>query len=206
MAVEAGLGHMGLNRLVLHPKYGSCIQLESILINGLMDRYDRPLSENPCIKCNLCAVVCPTGAITKDQPFDFSACITHTYRDNMTGFQNWVEAMVTSQNMAEYGNHFNYRETAFMWQSLMFRMSYRCSYCMAVCPAGESNPVLENKKDHIERILKTPSGPTGTVVISRSKAEARGQAITPLVQLSGHDQRRRSKPPKRMAAYELGYE
>ena len=79
MAVEAGLGHMGLNRLVLHPKYGSCIQLETILINGVIDEYDSPLKENPCIKCNLCAAVCPTGAITKDQPFDFSACLTHTY-------------------------------------------------------------------------------------------------------------------------------
>lgn len=28
MAVEAGLGHMGMNRLVLHLKYGSCVQLE----------------------------------------------------------------------------------------------------------------------------------------------------------------------------------
>ncbi|MEW6185764.1 MAG: 4Fe-4S ferredoxin, partial [Thermodesulfobacteriota bacterium] len=39
MAVEAGLGHMGLNRLVLHPKFGSAIQLDSILINGEMDQY-----------------------------------------------------------------------------------------------------------------------------------------------------------------------
>ena len=82
MAVEAGLGHMGLNRLVLHPKFGSAIQLDSILINGVIDEYDHPLEENPCIKCNLCAAVCPTGAITKGQPFDFMACITHTYRDN----------------------------------------------------------------------------------------------------------------------------
>jgi epoxyqueuosine reductase QueG len=156
IAVEAGLGHMGMNRLVLHPKYGSCIQLESILINGALDGYDRPLGENPCIKCNLCAAVCPTGAITKDQPFDFFACITHTYRDNYAGFQNWVEAMITSHDMAEYRSHFNDRETAFMWQSLMFRMSYRCSYCMAVCPAGEEvKPVyLGNKKEFVERVLK----------------------------------------------------
>jgi epoxyqueuosine reductase QueG len=156
MAVEAGLGHMGLNRLVLHPKFGSAIQLDSILINGVVDQYDQPLTENPCIHCNLCAVVCPTGAITRRQPFDFVSCITHTYRDNMTGFQNWVEAMVTSRDMAEYNTHFNNRETAFMWQSLMFRMSYRCSYCMAVCPAGEEvKPVyLGNKKEHVERVLK----------------------------------------------------
>jgi len=176
MAVEAGLGHMGRNRLVLHPKYGSCIQLESILVNGVVDGYDRPLEENPCFKCNLCAAVCPTGAITKDQPFDFMACITHTYRDNYTGFQNMVEAMVTSHDMAEYRSHFDDRETAFMWQSLMFRMSYRCSYCMAVCPAGEEvKPVyLENKKDHVERVLKPLRDRKERVYVTAgSKAEAR---------------------------------
>jgi epoxyqueuosine reductase QueG len=156
MAMEAGLGHMGINRLVLHPKYGSSIQLESILLNAVMDVYDQPLEENPCIKCNLCASVCPTGAITKDRPFDFLACLTHTYRDNYIGFNNLIEAVVSSKNMEEYRSHFDDRETGFMWQSLMFGMNYRCCYCMAVCPAGEDvKPAyLENKKEHIERILK----------------------------------------------------
>jgi epoxyqueuosine reductase QueG len=178
MAVEAGLGHMGMNRLVLHPKYGSCIQLESILINGVLSEYDRPLEENPCIDCNLCAAVCPTGAITKGQPFDFMACLTHTYRDNYIGFQNWVEAMVTSQDMAEYNTQFDHRETALMWQSLMFRMSYRCSYCMAVCPAGEDvKPgYLNNKKDHVERILKPLRDRTEPVYVTAgSKAESRAK-------------------------------
>lgn len=174
MAVEAGLGHMGMNRLVLHPKYGSCVQLESLLVNGVMDEYDHPLEKKPCIKCNLCAAVCPTGAITKGQPFDFMACITHTYRDNYTGFNNLVEAIVTSKDMKEYRSHFDDRETGFMWQSLMFRMSYRCSYCMAVCPAGEEvKPAyLENKKEHIERILKPLKNRQERVyVMAGSKAE-----------------------------------
>jgi len=178
MAVEAGLGHMGVKRLVLHPKYGSCVQLESILINAVLDKYDRPLEENPCFKCNLCAAVCPTGAVTKDQPFDFLACMTHTYRDNATGFQNWVEAMVSSHDMEEYRSHFDDRETAFMWQSLMFRMSYRCSYCMAVCPAGEEvKPVyLGNKKEHIERVLKPLRDRQEPVyVLAGSKAESRAK-------------------------------
>ncbi len=176
MAVEAGLGHMGMNRLVLHPKYGSCIGLESILINGVVDGYDRPLKENPCIKCNLCAVVCPTGAITREKPFDFFACITHTYRDNFAGFQNWVDAMVTSDDMAEYRTHFDDRETALMWQSLMFRIGYRCSYCMAVCPAGEDikPDYLENKKEHVERVLKPLRDRQERVyVMAGSKAESR---------------------------------
>lgn len=175
MAVEAGLGHMGINRLVLHPRYGSCVQLISILVDGVMDAYDHPIEENPCIRCNLCAVVCPTGAITKDQPFDFMACLTHSYRDNYIGFNNMVEAIVTSRDMEEYRSHFDDRETAFMWQSLMFRISYRCGYCMAVCPAGEElKPVyLESKKDHIERILKPLRDRQERVYVREgSKAEA----------------------------------
>jgi len=181
MAVEAGLGHMGMNRLVLHPTYGSCVQLESILINGVIDEYDHPLRENPCIKCNLCAAVCPTGAITKNQPFDFMACITHTYRDNFTGFNNLVEAIVTSHDMEEYRSQFDDRETGFMWQSLMFKMSYRCSYCMAVCPAGEEiKPAyLENKKKHVERILKPLRDRQERVyVIAGSAAEAKAKQNT----------------------------
>lgn len=178
MAVEAGLGHMGMNRLVLHPKYGSCVQLDSILVNGVMDEYDHPLEENPCIKCNQCVAVCPTGAISKEQPFDFMACLTHTYRDNYIGFNNLVEAIVTSKDMEEYRSHFDDRETGFMWQSLMFRLNYRCGYCMAVCPAGEEvKPVyLENKKEHIERILKPLADRQERVyVVAGSKAEAKAR-------------------------------
>jgi len=156
MAVEAGLGHMGLNRLVLHPRYGAFIQLHSLVIDAELDRYDQPLAENPCIKCNLCAAICPTGAVSKSERFDFQACSTHTYRDNMMGFQNWIEAMISSKDMSEYRSRFDDRETAFMWQSLMYRMSYRCSYCVSVCPAGEDvKPLyLRNKSAYVKQILK----------------------------------------------------
>ena len=84
------------------------------------------------------------------------ACLTHNYRDNFIGFNNLVEAAVTSKDMEEFRTQFDDRETSFMWQSLMYGMSYRCCYCMAVCPAGaEIMPrYLENKKQHIEMILK----------------------------------------------------
>lgn len=179
MAQEAGLGHIGVNRLILHPSFGSCITLVSILINAVVDEYDQPLADNPCFNCNLCAVACPTGAITKGRPFDFFACITHAYRDNFTGFQNMVEAMVNSAGMAEYRTHFDDKETALMWQSLMFCMGYRCSNCMAVCPAGEEvKPgYLENKKGYVERVLEPlRDRPERVYVLAGSDAESKARS------------------------------
>ena len=156
LAVEAGLGQMGMNRIVLHPKYGSFIQLNSLLIDAELDGYGQPITENPCLKCRLCAAVCPTGAITKEEPFDFFACSTHCYRDNMIGFQSWIEAIISSKEFADYRSRFNDSETAFLWQSLMFRISYRCGYCVAVCPAGEEvkSSYLQNKAAYVQQVLQ----------------------------------------------------
>ena len=52
-AVEAGLGRMGYNRLVLHPTFGAGVILGSILLSGTCDQYDRPLDFNSCIECGL---------------------------------------------------------------------------------------------------------------------------------------------------------
>ncbi|MCX5916356.1 MAG: 4Fe-4S binding protein [Deltaproteobacteria bacterium] len=174
LATEAGLGQMGLNRIVLHPKYGSFIQLNSILIDADLGEYSRPLTESPCLKCHLCAAVCPTGAISKDEPFDFFACSTHCYRDNMIGFQKWIETIISSKDMAEYRSRYNDSETAFLWQSLMFRISYRCGYCVGVCPAGEEPKALylHDKAAYIQRVLKPLQDKAEPVyVLAGSKAE-----------------------------------
>ena len=175
LATEAGLGQMGMNRIVLHPKYGAFIQLNSILIDAGLDEYSRPLTESPCIKCHLCAAVCPTGAISKDEPFDFSACSTHCYRDNMIGFQKWIETIISSKDIADYRSRFNDSETAFLWQSLMFGISYRCGYCVGVCPAGEELKALylRNKAAYIQQVLRPLQDRAEPVyVISGSKAES----------------------------------
>lgn len=168
IAVQAGLGHMGINRLVIHPKHGNFIQLNSILINAEVDQYDRPLARKDCIKCGLCVKVCPVGAIGKDKPFDFLACSTHSYRYNMVGFQEWVDAIISSPDMETYRGRFEDRETAAMWQSLMFRID-RCGYCMAVCPAGDNvkDDYLSDKEAYCREILKPLMDRPEPVYVSR---------------------------------------
>lgn len=155
VAVEAGLGHMGLNRLVIHPRYGNFLALTTMLIDVEIDSYGKPLEDNPCIKCQLCVAVCPVGAISRDGELTFMACFTHSYRETLSGFQDWVEQMVSSDDVRSYRSQFRDSETVSMWQSLTFGYSYKCSYCMAVCPAGRDVIVnyLPDKKAYFERTV-----------------------------------------------------
>jgi len=53
IAVEAGLGKMGLNRLVLHPVFGSNIVLCTVLVAADFSKYSMGIEYNPCIRCKL---------------------------------------------------------------------------------------------------------------------------------------------------------
>jgi putative sterol carrier protein/ferredoxin len=156
MAEEAGMGRMGKNRNVIHPRFGNFILLESILIDAETDRYNRPLDTNPCLTCNLCVSACPVGAIHSNWEFDFSACYNHNYREFMGGFQDWTEQLVASKNVDQYRSKVKDSETISIWQSLTFGANYKAAYCMAVCPAGEEVlPFFQkDKKQYVIEIVK----------------------------------------------------
>ncbi len=155
-AIEAGLGDMGLHRIVIHPKLGGNILLGSILIDAEMDQYDRPVDSSPCINCGLCAAVCPVGAISKSREFSFMGCVSQNYHEMIGGFQDWIEGIVGARDVGQYRARFRDNETLMKWQSLTLGHSYRCSYCLAVCPAGEETvgAYERDKKGYVETIVK----------------------------------------------------
>lgn len=148
IAIEAGLGRMGIHRNVIHPKFGNFILLGTIVLDAEISAYDTPIAYNPCLECKLCVAACPTGAIGADGHFDFSACYTHNYREFMGGFTDWVERIADSPNAIAYRQKVSDPETASMWQSLSFGPNYKAAYCLAVCPAGEEviAPFLTDRK------------------------------------------------------------
>jgi len=145
VAVEAGMGHMGIHRNVIHPQFGNFILLESLLIDAELDTYDRPLDYNPCLGCNLCVAVCPVGAIDPHGQFDFFACLTHNYREFLGGFSDLVDTIADAPDATTYHTKMRDSETISMWQSLGFGPQYKSGYCMAVCPAGEDVIGLYNR-------------------------------------------------------------
>src|SRR5262249_39972986 len=156
VAVVAGLGHMGIHRNVIHPKFGNHILLGTILVAAEISAYSRELDYNPCLECKLCVAACPVGAIGSGGWFNFSACFTHNYPEFLGGFADWVENIADSRNGLDYRRRVKESESVSVWQSLGFGPNYKSAYCMAVCPAGEDviRPYLTSKKDYMDDIVR----------------------------------------------------
>lgn len=174
IAVAGGLGKLGHHRLLIHPRFGNFVVLNTLLIDRQAAAYDQALDFNPCLECRLCVSVCPVGAIEPNGHFNFTACMTHNYRDRMGGFIDWVEKMVTSKDVPHYRKKVSDSETVSMWQSLSYGICNKSSYCMAVCPAGEDviGPFLENRKQYLADVVKPFQDKVETIyVVPGSDAE-----------------------------------
>lgn len=175
VAVAAGLGRIGVHRNVIHPKFGNFILLGTILIDAEVPDQSRPIDYNPCLECKLCVAACPVGAIAPDGHFDFSACLTHNYREFLGGFVDWVGQVADSKDARDYRRRVEDSETASVWQSLGFGPQYKAAYCMAACPAGDDviGPFLDDRKGFLTEVVKPLQEKEEPVyVIPGSDAEA----------------------------------
>jgi len=80
LAARAGLGWIGRNGCLIHPRWGSYLLLAEIIVDVPLPP-DAPL-ENRCLDCGRCAEACPTGAITDDGLVDARRCISYLTVEN----------------------------------------------------------------------------------------------------------------------------
>ena len=73
LAYLAGLGFVGKNHLLIHPKYGSYVFIGGI-VSELELPFDKPL-QNLCMDCGLCQQKCPAHAF--DNGFDAHLCASY---------------------------------------------------------------------------------------------------------------------------------
>ena len=177
VAEAAGLGRTGLNRLLIHPVHGSCLLLTTVLVDRAASAYDRPLLANPCFGCGLCAAACPTGAIAADGHFNALACLVHNYRPGLSGFRDWVRAVVGARSVREYRAKFSDVETLELWQGLTHEAGSRCGYCVSVCPAGSmARPDYDADRGQYQARVVAPLGGKREPVYAVSGSDADGYA------------------------------
>jgi epoxyqueuosine reductase len=76
LAAAAGLGWIGKNSMLIHPKWGSWFWIGEIITQAQMVA-DAPLADH-CGKCRKCIDACPTQAILTDKrAIDATKCISY---------------------------------------------------------------------------------------------------------------------------------
>ncbi|HEX3051893.1 MAG TPA: tRNA epoxyqueuosine(34) reductase QueG [Aggregatilineaceae bacterium] len=76
-AQQAGLGFVGKNTMLIHPRRGSFMFLGEILTTTHFDEYDSPQRESMCGTCTRCLTACPTNAFPHPYVLDARRCISY---------------------------------------------------------------------------------------------------------------------------------
>ena len=107
-AARAGIGWVGKNTLLIHPKHGSYFFLAELIIDLELD-YDAPIRDY-CGTCTACIDACPTDAISEaGYVMDGSKCISY----------------LTIELKDEIPSYFKGKMEDWM---------YGCDICQEVCP------------------------------------------------------------------------
>ncbi len=117
LAVEAGLGWIGRQSLLVTPEFGTFVVLGVLLLDCAVDEYDAPLEVKGCAQCRRCVDSCPNGAINGDHTINSRRCI--------------------SALTVECDNP--YREPLHGWL-------FGCDECQRCCPYNQRTPMATNPK------------------------------------------------------------
>ena len=108
-AVRCGLGFIGKNTTLIHPKKGSFFFIGHLFLPLELEATGQPLT-NRCGRCTKCIDACPTGALEAPFHIDARKCISYLtieYKGSLEGhdpktFKGWMYGCDSCQDACPY--------------------------------------------------------------------------------------------------------
>jgi epoxyqueuosine reductase len=119
-AQQAGMGFIGKNTMLIHPRRGSFFFLGEIITSLEFDDYDTPHRPTMCGTCTRCLNACPKDAFPQPHVLDARLCISYHTIEN----KGWIDRDLRAQ----FGN----------WL-------YGCDVCQDVCPFQRFAPLTQER-------------------------------------------------------------
>lgn len=105
-AVEAGLGWIGRQSLLVTPQYGSYVLLGELVLEDEVDIYDSPYAGVGCGECRRCIDACPNSAVVAPMTIDTAKCIScrtiESENDTNIELHGWIFGCDECQNCCPY--------------------------------------------------------------------------------------------------------
>ncbi|MDD4149782.1 MAG: tRNA epoxyqueuosine(34) reductase QueG [Bacteroidales bacterium] len=118
-AFKAGLGFIGKNTCLIHPKLGSFSFIGEIICNAEAD-YDDNIITDHCETCDLCVKACPVGALSIFG-LDANKCISYHTIENKNEIPEYTAKRITNQ-------------------------VFGCDICQDVCPYNQNIPLTKHEE------------------------------------------------------------
>lgn len=127
-AERAGLGWIGKNHLLIHPRLGSFVHIGILLLSEEVLPYSTPQADQ-CGDCHRCLNSCPTGAL-RAPLFDARKCLSYLTIERKEPLE------------AEY-------------EEVVSKHLYGCDTCQRVCPYNKGIPVTQHQDLQTNPLLLT---------------------------------------------------
>lgn len=129
MAQLAGLGSFGKNSLIINPRYGPWIRLQSILTDAVLVP-DEPFEEDLCGDCEECIEACPVGALSPYR-IDSDRCLIGVSESDM--------GRIITENV-DYDAFRDIPDAKSIFDEHMSKLTENsilmCMTCQKACPYG----------------------------------------------------------------------
>lgn len=136
-AVEAGLGQIGWNQLLITPKFGPRVWLQAVITTAPLTA-DQRFEQNLCPgeECSICTNACPQGALSS-KGTDKIKCIRLEGKFGLYGVLSHIRNILRETDPKEREELIYGETTRNLWMSLQYGGGpSHCHACISTCPVS----------------------------------------------------------------------